>query len=316
MNAPNKPGFVSPASTKPNPPGPPVISPAGANPPAPPLVSPYGANTPPMVSPFGPNAPSPAVSPYGLMLRPWSRRSGPTLRPWSRRSGPTLRPWSRLMGQRSVHGLALWAQRSGYGLAIRPKRSSSGRVALRPEHSAMVSPYSTQPNAKAAPLGGGLNAPPAGAPLPGAGFPGTGMPGAGMPGAGFPGAGFPGAGYPGAGYPRLPAGPHTGGMPTSPGHHPSAGAAPGAIPFEESYIENILRLNRGKVATVYMTFENNSQWNAKIFKGVVEAAGRDHIVISDPHTGMRYLLLMVNLDYITFDQELKYAYPMRDSSSE
>ncbi|WP_047983829.1 spore coat protein GerQ [Ornithinibacillus californiensis] len=84
---------------------------------------------------------------------------------------------------------------------------------------------------------------------------------------------------------------------------------PGMLPSEQSYIENILRLNRGKVATVYMTFENNSEWNAKIFRGVVEAAGRDHIILSDPQTGKRYLLLMVYLDYVTFDEELNYEYP-------
>lgn len=82
---------------------------------------------------------------------------------------------------------------------------------------------------------------------------------------------------------------------------------PGQLPMEESYIENILRLNLGKIATIYMTYENNREWNAKIFKGRLEAAGRDHIIISDPMTGMRYLLLMVNLDYITFDEELQYA---------
>lgn len=82
------------------------------------------------------------------------------------------------------------------------------------------------------------------------------------------------------------------------------------LPFvEESYVENILRLNRGKVATIYMTYENNSQWNAKIFKGVIEAAGRDHIIISDPETQMRYLLLTLNLDYITFDGPINYEYP-------
>lgn len=84
---------------------------------------------------------------------------------------------------------------------------------------------------------------------------------------------------------------------------------PGQLPPEQSYIENILRLNRGKVGTFYMTFENNDRWNAKIFKGVVEAAGRDHIILSDPETGKRYLLLMVNFDYATFDEELDYDYP-------
>lgn len=47
----------------------------------------------------------------------------------------------------------------------------------------------------------------------------------------------------------------------------------------------------------------------KSVQGRLEAAGRDHIIISDPTTGMRYLLLMVNLDYITFDEELNYTYP-------
>lgn len=44
--------------------------------------------------------------------------------------------------------------------------------------------------------------------------------------------------------------------------------------FEQSYVENILRLNLGKTGTFYMTYENNSQWNAKVFTGVIEAAGR------------------------------------------
>ncbi|MFV9510344.1 spore coat protein GerQ [Tepidibacillus sp. LV47] len=84
---------------------------------------------------------------------------------------------------------------------------------------------------------------------------------------------------------------------------------PGQLPIEESYIENILRLNLGKIATIYMTFENNKEWNAKVFRGRLEAAGKDHIIISDPETGKRYLLLMVNLDYITFDEELNYVPP-------
>jgi spore germination protein Q len=89
---------------------------------------------------------------------------------------------------------------------------------------------------------------------------------------------------------------------------PGGSGAPGQ-PGEESYIENILRLNLGKVATIYMTFEGNNQWNAKVFRGVVEAAGKDHIIISEPGTGKRDLLLMVNLDYMTFDEPLTYNLP-------
>lgn len=103
---------------------------------------------------------------------------------------------------------------------------------------------------------------------------------------------------PGAQFPQVPAAPQQ-----------PVPNVPGMLPVEESYIENILRLNKGKIATVYMTFENNDRWNAKVFKGVIEAAGRDHIILSDPETGRRYLLLMVYLDYITFDEELNYEYP-------
>ncbi|MBE3569751.1 MAG: spore coat protein GerQ [Bacillales bacterium] len=84
---------------------------------------------------------------------------------------------------------------------------------------------------------------------------------------------------------------------------------PGMLPLEQSYIENILRLNKGKVVTVYMTFENNREWNAKIFKGIIEAAGRDHLIISDPQTGTRYLLPIVYVDYITFEEPIEYEYP-------
>nr|MDH3152967.1 spore coat protein GerQ [Bacillus licheniformis] len=88
--------------------------------------------------------------------------------------------------------------------------------------------------------------------------------------------------------------------------HRASQASP---PLEQSYIENILRLNRGKVATVYMTFENNPEWNAKVFRGEIEATGRDHIILSDRKTGTRYLSLMVYLDYITFDEPITYDYP-------
>lgn len=89
---------------------------------------------------------------------------------------------------------------------------------------------------------------------------------------------------------------------------PAGGTAGGAgmLPIEQSYIENILRLNRGKLATVYATFENNSQWNAKKWVGTIEAAGRDHLILSDPETGQRLLLPMVYLDYVTFNEEIEY----------
>ena len=81
---------------------------------------------------------------------------------------------------------------------------------------------------------------------------------------------------------------------------------------EQSYIENILRLNLGKQVSAYMNFEN-SQWGSKVFKGTLEAAGKDHIIISDPTTGTRYLLLSIYLDYVTFEEEINYYYPYQQN---
>jgi len=124
-----------------------------------------------------------------------------------------------------------------------------------------------------------------------------------------------------AGWPySAPYAPYTAAQGPAPGTAASgAPITPGGVVLpvpqvEESYVENILRMNLGKEATIYMTFENNREWNAKVFRGVLEAAGRDHIVISDPNTGMRYLLLTINLDYITFDEPLNYQLPFGMSS--
>jgi spore germination protein Q len=108
------------------------------------------------------------------------------------------------------------------------------------------------------------------------------------------------------GNPVFPGAPiYSGNMPT-----PNQEAAPGIldveIPFEQSYIENILRLNKGKKVTVYMTFPDSTEWRDKSFSGIVEESGRDHIILSDPATGKWYLLLMIYVDYIQFDEKINY----------
>ncbi len=77
---------------------------------------------------------------------------------------------------------------------------------------------------------------------------------------------------------------------------------------EQSYIENILRLNKGKNATIYMNFEG-SQWGSKVFKGELLEAGKDHIILKDKQTGITYLLLTIYLSYVAFDEDIDYEYP-------
>lgn len=71
--------------------------------------------------------------------------------------------------------------------------------------------------------------------------------------------------------------------------------------LEESYIENILRLNLGKVMTIYLTYENNREWNAKVVTGTLRAAGRDYLLLRDRETNKDYLFRMINVDYFVFD---------------
>ncbi|MFB6466287.1 spore coat protein GerQ [Cytobacillus sp. Hz8] len=118
-------------------------------------------------------------------------------------------------------------------------------------------------------------------------------------------------------FPQMPTG---AGVPTTPIPSPPppstvtiAGAAapqiPGMLPLEQSYIENILRLNKGKLTTVYASFDGEGSTDRKVFTGIIEAAGRDHLILSDPQTGRRTLIPMVFFNYATFDEELEYEYP-------
>ncbi|GGH85654.1 spore germination protein Q [Pullulanibacillus pueri] len=114
-------------------------------------------------------------------------------------------------------------------------------------------------------------------------------------------------------YPMPPSPPGVGagaGTGTTPPVHAVSPYIPGPTGFtEQSYIENILRMNLEKVATVYMTFEHEGGAESKAFRGEIEAAGRDHVIINDNKTGTRYLLPLIYLDYVTFQGPIHYAYP-------
>ena len=73
---------------------------------------------------------------------------------------------------------------------------------------------------------------------------------------------------------------------------------------EQSYIENILRLNRGKKVQVYASYPDSDEWRNKIFSGIIEQSGRDHIILSDPNTGDWYLILIIYVNYIKFDERI------------
>jgi spore germination protein Q len=98
-------------------------------------------------------------------------------------------------------------------------------------------------------------------------------------------------------------GPHV-----TPNQQSAPTAQPYDIPFEQSYIENILRLNKGKRVTVYASFADASpEQKSKTFTGIIEQSGRDHLILSNPTTGKWTLILMIYVDYIEFDEKINYS---------
>ena len=79
------------------------------------------------------------------------------------------------------------------------------------------------------------------------------------------------------------------------------------LPMEQSYIENILRLNKGKKVTIHCTYPDSVEWRDRVFKGIIEQSGRDHIILSDPSTGKWYLILMIYVNFVEFDEKINYS---------
>ncbi|MBQ4584268.1 MAG: spore coat protein GerQ [Bacilli bacterium] len=87
-----------------------------------------------------------------------------------------------------------------------------------------------------------------------------------------------------------------------------------SLPMEQSFIENILRLNKGKKVKAYVSYPDSTEWQNKVYNGIIEEAGRDHLIISDPVTGNWYLIRMIYLDYVEFDERISYSYPYSEKT--
>ena len=75
---------------------------------------------------------------------------------------------------------------------------------------------------------------------------------------------------------------------------------------EQSYVENIIRINKGKMAKFHVTVPGSIEWQDRVFNGIIEQAGRDHVIVSNPNTGEWYLILLIYLDFVTFDEPINY----------
>ena len=72
------------------------------------------------------------------------------------------------------------------------------------------------------------------------------------------------------------------------------------VPMQQSYIENILRHNKGKKVKAYVSFPDSAEWKDRIFEGTIEQAGRDHLIIKDIHFILKKRRLYEKLKYFLY----------------
>ena len=66
------------------------------------------------------------------------------------------------------------------------------------------------------------------------------------------------------------------------------------------YIEGVLYRTAPIRARLYTTFPDSTEYRDKVFDGVIEASGRDHIVMSLQNSQNWVLVPIIYMDYIEF----------------
>lgn len=77
---------------------------------------------------------------------------------------------------------------------------------------------------------------------------------------------------------------------------------------EQSYIENILRLNKGRKVKAYVSYPDSSAWQNKVYEGIIEEAGKDHLIIRDNTNNLWYLIRILYLNYVEFMEPFIYSH--------
>lgn len=86
------------------------------------------------------------------------------------------------------------------------------------------------------------------------------------------------------------------------------------LTMEQSYIENILRLNKGRKVKAYVSYPDSSAWQNKIYEGIIEEAGKDHLIIYDNTNNLWYLIRIIYLNYVEFMEPIIYSHAYSDKT--
>ena len=86
------------------------------------------------------------------------------------------------------------------------------------------------------------------------------------------------------------------------------------LTMEQSYIENILRLNKGRKVKAYVSYPDSSAWQNKIYEGIIEEAWKDHLIIYDNANNLWYLIRIIYLNYVEFMEPIIYSHAYSDKT--
>ncbi len=75
---------------------------------------------------------------------------------------------------------------------------------------------------------------------------------------------------------------------------------------QPQYAENLLQLNRGKMARFFMSYSDSIEWRDRIFEGIIEDAGRDYTLLRDPKNNRSTILWNVYLNFVEFDEPINH----------
>ncbi len=76
---------------------------------------------------------------------------------------------------------------------------------------------------------------------------------------------------------------------------------------EQSYIENILRLNKNKKVKLFASYPDSNEWRDRIYDGIIEQAGKDHVIMSSPSLGDWYLIPLIYVNWVEFEEPINYT---------
>ena len=71
--------------------------------------------------------------------------------------------------------------------------------------------------------------------------------------------------------------------------------------FDQIYIDTFLKNKEGKFVKVYITVPGSSSWQDKLFEGVIENVGSDHVILSNTSTGEKYLIPLIYIVFISYN---------------